>query len=75
MNSKEKSEIGLVALDAEATPIVQGKLHSNGCDLVVYPVGDGVTRLVIKVKSGEIRMRSRLAFLPTLQLINSEMET
>jgi uncharacterized protein YbaR (Trm112 family) len=73
MNSKKKSEIGLMAreaLDVEVTRIAQEKLYPHGCDLAVYPVGDGIPRFVIEVQGGEIRIQSRFEFLPTLQLIN-----
>ena len=69
------SEIGLVAreaLDVEVTRIAQDKLHPHGRDLGVYPVGDGITRFVIRVQGGEIRIQSRLEFLPILQLVNSK---
>lgn len=72
MNSKKKSEIGLTALDAEVTRIAQEKLHPHGYDLAVYRVGDGIPRFVIRVQNGEIRIQSRLEFLPTLQLVNSK---
>ena len=73
MNSEKKREIGLMAreaLDVEVTRIAQKKLHPHECDLVVYPVGDGITRFVIRVQGGEIRIQSRLEFLPILQLVN-----
>jgi len=75
MNSKKKSEIGLIAreaLNVQVTCIAQEKLHPHRCDLVVYPVGDGLTRFVIRVQGGEIRIQSRLEFLPILQLVNSK---
>jgi hypothetical protein len=59
MNSKKKSEIGLMAREAfgvEATRIAQETLHPHGCDPVVCPVGDGITRFVIRVQGGEIRI-------------------
>ena len=75
VNSKKKNEFELMAreaLDAEVACITQEKLHSAGCDLVVYPVADGLNRWVIRVQGGEIRVQSRLEFLPTPQLINSK---
>ena len=60
------------ALDVDVTPIGQAKLHPHGCDPVVYHVGNGITRFVIKVHGGEIRIQSRLEFLPILQLVNSK---
>ena len=73
MNSKKKSEIGVMAreaLDVEVTRIAQGTRHHHGCDLVVYTDGDGITRFVSRVPGGEIRIQSRLEFLPILQLVN-----
>ena len=75
MDSKKESEIGLIAretLDVEATRIARQMQHPHGCDPVVYPVGDGITRFVIGVQGGEIRMQTRLEFLPILQLVNSK---
>jgi hypothetical protein len=75
MNSKKESEIGLMAreaLDVEVRRIAQEKLYPHGCDRVVYPVGDGISRFVIRVQGGEIRIQSRLEFLPILQLVNSK---
>jgi hypothetical protein len=75
MNSKKKSEPGLMAreaLDVEVTRTAQAKLLPHKCDPVVCPVGDGIPRFVIKVHGGEIRMQSRLEFLPTLQVVNSK---
>ena len=57
MNSKTKSEIGLMAreaFDLEVTRVAQEKLDPHGWDPVVYPVGDGITCFVIRVQSGEI---------------------
>jgi hypothetical protein len=34
-------------LDAEVAPIAQEKLQPYGCDLVVHPMDDGVTRFLI----------------------------
>ena len=78
MNFKKKSEIGLMvreALDAEVTRIAQKKLHPHWCDPVGSRVTDGLTCFVIRVQGGEIRVRSRFEFLPTLQLINSKRRT
>ena len=75
MNTKKKNEIGVMAreaLDVEGTHIAQEKVHPHACDPVVYPVGDGITRFVIRVQGGEIRIQSRLEFLPILQLVNSK---
>jgi hypothetical protein len=75
MNSKKKSETGLMAreaLDGEVTRTAQEKLLPHKCDPVVCPVGDGIARFVIKVHGGEIPMQSRLEFLPILQLVNSK---
>jgi hypothetical protein len=60
------------ALDVEVTRTAQGNSHPHGCDPVVFPVGDGIIRFVIKVRAGEIRMQPRLEFLPKLQLVNSK---
>ena len=78
MSSRKESEIGVMAreaLDAEVTRIAKEKRHPHAYDFVVYPVADGLTRLVIRVQGGEIRIQSRLEFLPTLQLINSKRRT
>jgi hypothetical protein len=75
MNSEKKREMGLMArevFDVEVTRIAQEKLHPYECDPVVYHVGDGISRFVIRVQGGEIRIRSRLEFLPILQLVNSK---
>ena len=75
MDSDKKREIGLMAreaFDVEVTRIGQEKLHAHECEPVVYPVGDGITRFVIRVQGGEIRIQSRLEFLPILQLVNSK---
>ena len=72
MNSKKKSEIGLMtreAFDLDVTRVAKEKLHPHGCDPVVYPVGDGITRFVIRIRGGEIRIQSRPEFLPILQLV------
>lgn len=39
------------ALDAEVARIAKEKLHPYGCDLVVWRMGDGVIRFLIKVQS------------------------
>ena len=39
------------AFDAEGARIAQEKLQPYGCDLVVQPMGDGVTRYLIKVQT------------------------
>jgi hypothetical protein len=75
MNSKNKSEVGLMAreaFDVEVTRVPMEKLHPHGCDPVVYPVGAGITRFAIRDQGGEIRIQSRLEFLPILQLFNSK---
>ena len=75
MNSEKQSEIGLMAretLDVAVRPIAQKKRHSHECGFVVYPVDDGITRFVMRVQSGEIRLQPRLEFLPILQLANSK---
>ena len=75
MNSKKESEIGLMAreaFDVESTRIAREKLNPDGCDPVVCPIGDGITRFVIRVQGGEIRIQSRLEFLPVLRLVNSK---
>jgi hypothetical protein len=75
MNSKEKSEPGLMAreaLDVEVTRIAQEKLNPDECDSVIYPVRDGITRFVMRVQGGEMRIQPRLEFLPILQVFNSK---
>jgi hypothetical protein len=75
MKSKKQSAIGLTpqkALDVEVTRIAQKRGHSHECGLVVYSVNDGITRFVMRVQSGEIRIQSGLEFLPILQLANSK---
>ena len=39
------------AFDAEVARITQEKLQPYGCDLVVHSMGDGATRLLIRVQS------------------------
>jgi hypothetical protein len=75
MNSKKQSEIGFMAresLDVEARRIAQEKLYPHGSDPVVYPVGDGITRFVMRVQGGKIGIQSRLEFLPIAQPVNSK---
>lgn len=60
------------ALDVEGTRIAQAKVHSHECGPVVYPIGNGITRFVIRAQGGEIRLQSRLELLPILQLVNSQ---
>ena len=63
------------ALDAEATRIAQQKLHPDDYDPASRYFADGLTRFVVRVRGGEIRIQSRLEFLPTLQLVNSKRRT
>ena len=75
MNSKKKNEPGLTvreAFDVEGTRIAQEKVHPQGCGPVVYPIGNGITRFVVRAQGGEIRIQSRLELLPILQLVNSK---
>jgi hypothetical protein len=58
--------------DAEFARIAVEKLQPHGCGFVVHRVDDGITPFVMWVRGGEIRTRSRLEFLPTLQSINSK---
>jgi hypothetical protein len=77
MGFKETSEIGLMAgeaLDADVTRIAQHQLRMHGYDSASSRVADALTGFVIRVQGGEIRIRSHLEFLPTLQLINSKTE-
>jgi hypothetical protein len=60
--------------DAEVARIAQEKLQHRGCGFVVLRVDDRITPFVMRVRGGEIRIRSRLEFLPTLQPINSKNE-
>ena len=72
MNSKKKREIGLMtreAFDVDVTRLAQEKLHPHGYDSVVDSIDDGITRFVIRVRGGEIRIQSRPEFLPILQLV------
>jgi hypothetical protein len=72
MNFKKKSEIGLMtreAFDVDVTRVAQEKLHPHGYDSVVDFLDDGITRVVIRVLGGEIRIQSRPEFLPILQLV------
>jgi hypothetical protein len=78
MGSKTESEIGLMAREAlavEVARIAQEKLHPHDYDPASPHAADGRTRFVIRVQGGEIRIQSRLEFLPTLQLINSKRRT
>ena len=75
MNPKKQSEIGFMtreSLDVEVRRIAQEKLYPHGSDPVVYPLGDGISRFVIRVQGGEIRIQSRLEFLPILQVANTK---
>ena len=78
MNAERKREIGLrtrEAFDVHVTRFSQQKLHPHGCDSVVASADDGVTRLVIKVRGGEIRLQSRPDFLPMLQPLTKMAHT
>jgi hypothetical protein len=72
MNSKKRREIGLItreAFDVDVTRLEQEKLHPHGHDSVVDSIDDGITRFLIRVRGGEIRIQSRTEFLPILQLV------
>jgi hypothetical protein len=58
--------------DAEVARIAREKFRLHGCGFAVHRVDDGITPFVMSVRGGEIRIRSRLEFLPTLQVINSK---
>jgi hypothetical protein len=58
--------------DAEVARIALEKQH-RGFGFVVHRIG-GVTPFVIRLRGGEIRIRSRFEFLPKLQTINSKTE-
>src|SRR5258708_38919250 len=58
--------------DAEFARIAVEKLQPHGCGFVVRRVDDGIASFVMRVRAGEIRIRSLLEFLPTLQPINSK---
>ena len=76
MNSEAKNEIGGDYNNGQALEFREAAalaLKPHSCDLVVRRVGDGITRLVIKVPGGEIRLRSSLECLPNTP-INSERE-
>jgi hypothetical protein len=60
------------ALEVELPRIAQEKVSLHGCGFIVPRLDDGITSFVMKVRGGEIRIRSRLEFLPTLRPINSE---
>jgi hypothetical protein len=73
MNFKKKREIGLItreAFDLDVTRVAQEKLHPHGYS-IVDSLDDGITRFVIRVRGGEIRLQSRPEFLPILQLIKT----
>ena len=57
------------AFDVDVTRAAKEKLYPHGCDSVVDPVDDSITRSVIRVRGGEIRIQSRLEILPILQLL------
>jgi hypothetical protein len=75
MNREKKNKIGangsndhgLTSSEAVALK-EQEKLQAHGCGFEAQYVGDAITRLVMKVRSGEIRTRSHLEFLPALQI-------
>jgi hypothetical protein len=78
MGCRKSTQIGPVtreAFDTEVMRIAQEKLHSHRCDPASLYLIDDLTRFVIRVEGGEIRIQSRLEFLPTLQLTNSKIET
>jgi hypothetical protein len=78
MSSKKKKEFGLMereALDAETTRIAQQKLRPHEYDPASPHFDDGLNRFAVRVQGGEIRIQSRLEFLPTLQLIDSKRRT
>jgi len=58
--------------DTQVARIVQEKLQHRGCGVFVHRADDGITPFVMRVRGGEIRIRSRLELLPTLQPINSK---
>jgi hypothetical protein len=60
------------AFDVEGTRIAQEKVHPHERGPIVYPIGNGITRFVIRAQGGEIRIQSRLELLPILQLVNSK---
>jgi hypothetical protein len=64
--------VGQEALEAEAARIAQERLPPHGCGLVVRRLDDGTTSFAMRVRGGEIRIRSRLEFLPTFRPINSK---
>jgi len=57
------------AFDVDVTRVAREKLHPHGYDSVVDFLDDGITRVVIRVRGGEIRIQSRPEFLPILQLV------
>jgi len=58
--------------NAEGARIAREKLQNRGCGFAIHGVDDGITPFVMRVRGGEIRIGSRLEFLPTLQSINSK---
>lgn len=42
------------ALDAEVARIAREKLHPRGSEVVVHRTGDNLTRLLIKIRRGEV---------------------
>jgi hypothetical protein len=75
MSSKKENEFGLMAreaLDPEVRRTAQQRLHPHDYDSVSPHVADGLTRFVIRVQGGEIRIQSRRELLPTLQWVNSK---
>jgi hypothetical protein len=60
------------APDAEVAPIAQEKLQHHACGFVLHGIDDNITPFVMRVRGGQIRLRSRLELLPTLQPINSK---
>jgi hypothetical protein len=75
MNCEKKNKIGASGSNdhgrtsSEAVALKeQEKLQADGRDFDAQYVGDGISRLVMKVRGGEIRTRSHLEFLPALQI-------
>jgi len=64
--------VGQEAVEGEAARIAHERLPPHRCGSVVRRLDDGTTCFVMRVRGGEIRIRSRLEFLPTLQPINSK---
>ena len=63
--------VGQEALEGEAARIAHERLPPHRCGSVVRRLDDGTTSFVMRVRGGEIRIRSRLEFLPNTQ-INSK---